>query len=469
MSGQLYPLDLYLNLTLSNDKLTATIHFTNCDEDFKVTLNELEDFLKRNYINYGVHDDILADIAANTANYLLSKTIIAEGDKPIDGDDGYIKYVFDLNQGTKKPLLMVDGTVDFKEVTSLNNVRKGELVAERIPPKEGINGKAVTGEALFAKPGKLVRFKMGKNVVMDTEQLFLFSTIDGIVTATEREKMNVFPIYEVNGDVDYKTGNIDFVGTVVIRGNVLAGFKVKAAGDIRILGSVEGADIDAAGAIEISTGIIGQNKGLIKAGKSIKTSFVQEGSIEAGEDIVISQSIMHSTVRAGRNVLCQGPKGLIVGGIIQAGEKVAARTIGNSMATNTIVEVGVLPELRNQLIELRSQLKEHANTLDKTEKGLGMLTQIAAAGGLSKEKLAMKIKLTNSKKQTLEEQDNVKQHIFEIEKSLEDTERARVEAMGVIYGGTKIVIGRYTKFIKEPVTRMYFKLQDGDIVMFANQ
>ena len=91
-----------------------------------------------------------------------------------------------------------------------------------------------------------------------------------MVTTTDREKINVFPVYEVNGDVDYNTGNIDFVGTIVIRGNVRSGFKVKADGDIRIIGSVEGAELEAAGSIEISAGIIGQNKGLLKQQKMSK-------------------------------------------------------------------------------------------------------------------------------------------------------------------------------------------------------
>jgi uncharacterized protein (DUF342 family) len=465
--SQSMPLDFYVNVTVANDKLSASIHFTNCDEDFKCSKEQLEAVLKVNFIIYGVHQDLLYKIANNPKEYLLSKTIIATGDTPVEGENGYIKFLYELNHTGKKPMEMEDGTVDFKEVATINNVRKGELIAERVVAKEGINGKAVTGEVLFAKTGKEERFKVGKNVVMDAEKLFLFAAIDGMVTATDREKINVFPVYEVNGDVDYNTGNIDFVGTIVIRGNVRSGFKVKADGDIRITGSVEGAELDAAGSIEISAGIIGQNKGLVKAAKNVKTAFIQDGIVEAGEDVLVSQSIMHSTIRAGRSVICQGVKGLIVGGMIQAGEKVVARTIGNSMATNTIIEVGVLPQLRNELLLLRGHLKTHMETLEKTDKALHLLDQMAAAGLLSPDKVAMKIKLANSKKQSIEEQNAAKERILEIEKSLEDTEKARVEVASTIYGGTKIVIGRYTKFIKDPTSRVYFRLLDSDIAMMA--
>lgn len=146
----------------------------------------------------------------------------------------------------------------------------------------------------------------------------MYAAIDGLVTKTDRDKLNVFPVYEVNGDVDYNIGNIDFVGTVVIRGNILTGFRVKASGDIRVTGGIEGAEVESDGSIEITGGVIGSNKGYVKAGRNIRCSFVQEGNVIAYEDITVTQSIMHSNVRAGKSVRCLGAKGLIVGGIVQA-------------------------------------------------------------------------------------------------------------------------------------------------------
>ena len=293
------------------------------------------------------------------------------------------------------------------------------------------------------------------------------AVIDGMVTHTEQHKINVFPVFEVNGDVDYSVGNIDFVGSVVIRGNVLPGFKIKAAGDIRITGGIEAADVEAEGSITVREGILGQNKGLVKAGKDIKSAFIQEGNIEAGGNVHVSQSIMHSRVRARHQVNCQGTKGLIVGGSIQAGESVSARTIGNSISTHTVIEVGVLPELRNELLELRNALKLHLENMDKSSKALYLLDQMAADGRLSPERLAMRIKLNHSKKQLEETVDTVKERILEIEKSLENTDHAKVEVTSIIYGGTKVVVGRYTRFIKDQASRVLIRLVDGEIVMLS--
>src|SRR5690606_32591089 len=106
----------------------------------------------------------------------------------------------------------------------------GQLVATLVPPQAGKGGVGVNNEPLPPIFGKPARFKIGKNVVLNQEGNALYAAIDGLISLTEDGKVNVFPVYEVKGDVDYSVGNIDFVGTVVIRGNVLTGFKVKAAG-----------------------------------------------------------------------------------------------------------------------------------------------------------------------------------------------------------------------------------------------
>lgn len=455
-----------LSITLSDDKTIAYIQFNKKDEEFSCSMEVFQQFLHDQGLRYGIQEDIVRRFVANPKEYFFSKTPIAIGVEPQNGEDGKIRYAVPLEDDIRfKPTETEDGKVDYKDVTRLNNVRKGQLIAELVPPLPGIPGTAVTGEQIPNKAGKEARFKVGKNVVLNPEKTAMYAAIDGLVTPTDKGKLNVFPVYEVNGNVDYSTGNIDFVGTVVIRGNVLSGFKVSASGDIRVIGGVEGAELYSEGSIEITGGIIGYNKGLVKAGHHVKSSFIQDGNVIAGENIIVTQSIMHSNIRAGKDVICSGSKGLIVGGSIQAGERVTARIIGNPMSTTTSVEVGVLPELRNELIDLRQQVKDIMMNLDKTDKALTLLDQLASLGKLSSDKLEMRAKLGMTKKSNLQEMNDLKERMLEIEKALEETGKARVDVLNMIYGGAKIVIGRYTKYIKEPISRMSFYFSEGDISM----
>jgi uncharacterized protein len=459
--------DPHISVSVSDDKLTGYLQFYNIDENYSVSREHLDIVIAGNGIVFGLDTEMLNNIVRSPKPYLYAKTCIAQGIRPKNGEDGHLEFLLNLGADAKKPVENEDGTVDFKEVISISNVRKGQLIAQRFPSGEGTAGKAVTGEVLPAVNGKEARFKIGKNVVVDAEQNNMYAAIDGMVSRTDRDKINVFPVYEVNGDLDYAIGNINFVGNVVIRGNVCPGFRVKAAGDIRITGFVEAAELEAEGSIEISSGILGQNKAKITAGKDIKSSFIQDAVAVAGMDIIVSQSIMHSTIRAGRNVICRGVRGLIVGGIVQAGEKVTSRIIGNVMSTATVIEVGVKPEHRNEMLQLRAQLKDVIANIEKTDKALNLLDQLASNGTLSSDKIALRIKLHHTKKQAVEEQLEIKERILELEKSLEDSERSKVEVVSSIYGGTKIVIGRYTRFVKDPLGSVYFHMSEGEVIYSA--
>lgn len=453
-----------LQITVSDDKMHAFLTFKRVEGDIKLTVPDLELMLASKGITYGIQKDLLAQIAHRPANFFLSQTEVATGLSPQKGTDGYITVLFESDNQNRTPTEREDGSVDYREVSRLANVKAGQLIAERHPPGPGIPGKTVTGEEVPPKEGKEAHFKLGKNVVVNPERTGMYAAIDGLVTRTDKDKLNVFPVFEVNGDVDYNIGNIDFVGTVVVRGNVLTGFRIRASGDIRVTGGIEGADVESDGSIEINGGIIGSNKGLVKAGGSVRCSFIQEGNVMAGEDVLVTQSIMHSNVRAGRNVICLGSKGLIVGGLTQAGEKVTARTVGNAMSTATAIEVGVRPELGQALNDHRTSIRQLTDSLDKTDKALAMLNQMAAAGNLTPDRLALRIKLTATQRQTSQELQDAKEAVLEIEKTLEDAESSKVDVVHTIYGGTKIVIGRYTRFIKDTIMRVSFRFIDGEIV-----
>lgn len=463
MWNQNIPFDKIIQITLSDDKLNAYLQFMMVPDSFIITVEQLHEVIRKQNVVFGINFAHLIEVAKDPKSYMYTRTVIASGTKPIDGRNGSIKYVFDMNAAPQKPLQLEDGTVNYKELVTISNVKKDQIIGQRYLATEGTPGKSITGEILMPIQGKEARFKLGKNVYLDQDGMAVYAAIDGMVTKTDRDKINVFPVYEVNGDLDYSIGNIDFVGTVVIRGNVQPGFKIKAEGDIRITGGVEAAELEASGSIDIAAGILGQNKAKIKAGSDIRSSFIQDALVESGNNITVSQSIMHSTIRAHNTVNCLGARGLIVGGTIQAGERVMCRTIGNAMSTATVVEVGVLPELRNELIQLRNQLKVLMENLDKSNKALSILDQLASAGQLSPDKVAMRVKLGQSKKQIISEQNDLREHILELEKKLEDTENAKVNVFSTVYGGVRIVIGRYTKFVKDPLSHCTFSLSDGEI------
>lgn len=457
-----------LEVNISPDKLEAGILLRVDEEDLDTLLLSEGDIykeLEKKKIKVGILDNVVRDLCALPRKYANSQVTIARGVAPVQGVDGSLEYPYlDSVVEGNGPKELEDGRVDYYNVTSIPNVAKGQLLARKIPAGQGTAGTTVTGETIAPKAGKDVVIKPGKNVVQNQERTMIYAAIDGQVSFTDNDKMNVFPVFEVNGDVDFGVGNIDFVGTVVIRGNVLNGFRVKASGDIRVLGSVEGAELHAEGSIEIKSGIVAQDKGHIIAGQNIRTSFIQNANVTAGNQVIVSQSIMFSTVRAGKEIICKGAKGIIIGGVLQAGEKIAARVFGNTSATPTILEVGVKPELRQELVQIQKELQVVYENLRKTDQGLSVMNQILQVSGeLPPDKRMLQIKLTNTRLVLEKECKSLEARKKDIETELKGEGPAAIEAYHVMYPGIKMTFGKLVHFIKHEYARTRFVVLDGEI------
>jgi len=457
-----------LEVVLSADKLEARILLRVYEEDLDTLLIREDDVyqeLHKHKITYGILDNIVQNLCALPGKYMNTQVTVARGIAPVPGADAVVEYPYlETVQEESGPKELEDGRVDFYNLTTIPNVAKGQLLARKIPASQGQPGKAVTGEPIAPKAGKELNIKLGKNVVHNQDRTMIYAAIDGQVSFTDNDKLNVFPVFEVNGDVDFGVGNIDFVGTVVIRGNVLNGFRVNASGDIRVLGSVEGAELQAGGSIEIKSGIVAQDKGSIVAGENIRTSFIQNAHVTAGNRVIVSQSIMFSNVRAGKQIICKGAKGIIIGGVLQAGEKIAARVFGNTSATPTVLEVGVKPELRQELTQIQKELHAVYENLRKTDQGLSVLNQILhTSGELPPDKRMLQIKLTNTRLVLEKECKTLEERKKDVESELKGEGPAAIEAHHVMYPGIKMTFGKLVHFIKHEYARTRFVVLDGEV------
>jgi hypothetical protein len=245
--------------------------------------------------------------------------LVAEGQEPADGADASVKYSFDLEPGQVQ-LKEKNGRVDFKELNLVQNVVEGQVLAKKVPAGRGEAGRTVTGRMLPAKDGQDIDLPVGKNVRLSDDGSTAYAEINGQVIMTAG-KISVEPVHVVNGDVNLRSGNVLFLGTVLVKGNVDDGFTVKASGNIEVMGSVGRSILDAEGDIIVHQGIAGKGEGVIRSGKSIWAKFVENARCEAGDLLVVSDGIMSSRVLSDRKVICKGKRASIVGGHVTAVEE----------------------------------------------------------------------------------------------------------------------------------------------------
>ncbi|MFM9587410.1 FapA family protein, partial [Streptomyces caniscabiei] len=61
-------------------------------------------------------------------------------------------------------------------------------------------------------------------------------------------------------NVDIGTGHVDFDGSVIISGDIKDGMRVRASGDVTVLGFVESGNIESDSAVTVLLGAIGRKR-----------------------------------------------------------------------------------------------------------------------------------------------------------------------------------------------------------------
>ncbi|SDZ61100.1 hypothetical protein SAMN05421736_1215 [Evansella caseinilytica] len=167
----------------------------------------------------------------------FKEIIIAEGLPVIPSKDGYIKQYF--SSTISEVLEEVKGTIDFKNRVKIPTVEAGDTIAHIVPPREGMPGHDVYGEALNPNRPKQIIARAKPRVKL-AEDGNVIALVPGrpTLTGSAVKFFDVLEVYEVSSDVDMSTGNIFFNGDVVIRGNVKDNMRVECSGSLFVYGNV---------------------------------------------------------------------------------------------------------------------------------------------------------------------------------------------------------------------------------------
>ena len=418
-------------------------------------------FLKNNRVYYGVKEDFLREFADRPV--YREKIEIAEGTRAQDGRDAYIQYNFETDQTKVRLREGNNGRVDFKELNIIQNVVEDQPLAKKIPAEKGVDGKTVTGKPLPARDGKDTVLPVGKNVHAADDGATIVSDMNGQVVMAGG-KINVEPVYTVDGDVNLKTGNIIFLGTVIVNGNVEDGFSVKAAGNIEVNGTVAKAELDAEGDIIIHQGINGKSGGNIRAGRSIWARFIENAFVEAGNMVVASDGIINSQVDALNRIICQGKRAHIMGGRLRAAEEINAKVLGNpTSGTETICEVGFDPKSKEELGKLQASKEAAVKEFEDLKLNLQTLINIKKQRkALPEDKEVYMRELMERRQVLMADLKKIDAGIQQIEEFLGGlTTRGRVSASGKVYPGVKIFIRDARDDVRTEYRAVTFILENG--------
>lgn len=421
--------------------------------------DEIKSDLANLGITTGIDESVIKSFVEN--NNYFERNIIATGIAPREGKDGVITYNFNVDL-KPTPKMNDDGTVDFHTLENVNHVVKGDVVATLTPEDKGTPGTDVLGRAILPRKVKRVLFRHGKNLTISEDGCSLITNVSGHVQL-EGDKIFVSNVLELV-DVDASTGDINYDGSVMVKGNVLAGFSVKASEDITVSGIVEGATLIAGGNITLNRGVQGMNKAVIKAGGNLVSKFLESAQlVEVGGNLE-TDSILHSKVNAKGSITATGKNGLIVGGEVKSVVLVQAKNFGNEMGTNTVVGVGVDPAAKKRVDEIKADLlKLGSNKIQLSQIMEALRKKQEIEGTLAPDKRELQQKTMRNLIMLEKELKEEKAELEELRGQLEEDVNAKVKVNGNIYVGVKLVFGEQSYFIKEKYTFCQFMKDRAEI------
>ena len=387
--------DALCSLDVTEEGMKASITVTEPGPGgADMTVDDVRGFLANNSIVFGILDVALQEFE----DFPLYDTpyYVAEGIPPVHGAPAKVIYNFETEPDKIHIEEREDGSVDFKELNKYQNVVKNQPLARKVSPEPGKDGRTVYGRYIPAQDGKDMEIGLGKNVTITDNGATVVATANGHVML-KAGKITVETILVITGNVDGRTGNVNALGSVEIKGNVEDGYSVTAQGKIEVAGYVGKANLNAGGDIIVSRGINGGEGtefGNITAGKSIWSSFIQNSQAIAGEFVIVSAGIVNSDVVSQKKVLCKGRRAKIVGGHVRASEEVNAVILGSAGGSETLIEVGFDPAAKEEIEQLNETLTAVEEERDKVDLNLQ---------GLKRQVRMQRKRLSKEKEQLFEE------------------------------------------------------------------
>lgn len=355
--------DAHLSLIISNDKMRAQALIF---QGSGVQEEEVLQILGQQGIVKGV---IIQNLRTALQRNYCDYFDIARGMAPIHDQPGPVEKFFQEDERKEFAAMMEALTINTRQVKDINIAERNQLlirIGEVIHGKDGFNitGAVLPKEDITDADGGI---NLGPNVHRSEDGSEIFAKESGhILWRADELLIDVEPIYIVEGNVDYNEGNIiDFVGKVLIRGDIKPRFTVSAEGDVEIHGTVEDATvINHKGNVMVAGSVINKMSGSITAARDAHCGIATNAKIQA-QRIIIEKEVMNSTLSAEKEIEVTGAPGVILGGVTQAKDLVRANTIGSESWVPTRVHVGDVTDkkkrlrtLRQKSSSLRDKLKE---------------------------------------------------------------------------------------------------------------
>lgn len=453
--------DCEIEVEVGADKMQALLFISRPEgAGTKPSADTVRNKIKEAGVIKGIIEESLTEaVTASNRGEEIRGLVIAKGLEPVHASKNKIEFHVHFASG-EKVTIKKDGTADFKNQHTITMVMEGDQIAEIIAPETSpADGWDISGKALPAKSKADFDLTIGNNITQqedDKGNIRLLAAKSGELIY-DKKFIDIKDAHAIQGNVNLKTGNIKFMGSVQISGSIESGFRVIAGQSIMVGDSVEAALLSAEKDIIINAGVKGAGKAILRSKDAIKAGFIEQALVLAVGDIFVKNYCLRSQVKSNGKLVLESEKGHLIGGSVKARKGIEVMNLGSQTGAKTQVSFGQ-DYLVNDQIELEEKeiekVKEQILKYDNYLHGL--------------EKKGLKAKLESARQEKLKFLKIIEKRtmrLFTLREKFEEHFPAIIKVRGTAFPGTIIEShGRYLEVRKEAKSVTFeFDLKTGQI------
>ncbi len=391
-----------------------------------ITQEQILKALEKNNIRSGIDLELVKALAEGRNRDEL--VTIAEYKLPTRGNDGYYEFLFETDN-EKKFRLNEKNQIDFGNFSWFIKTHRGQPLAIYHPAEPGTDGYMIDGTVYDGIPGKDKPVLKGEGFTLLGDNKTYIAEIDGCVSL-RNGSLIVDRLLEL-GDQTEASENIEFNGSIYIKGDVRGAVKISATADIAIDGFVERATLESMGSIFVRDGANGNGEAVFSALGMVAGKFFENVTINADE--IIGNHFMKCVLKATDKITSYTK---ICGGVVHAEKQVEAVDIGNRNYIFTQISLGRTEKTErfegmDEIREVDKQLGMLQNALDDMKKGFNPEVRNT---------MPMFLKLENAVYTKTNEQKKLYKKLEEFEQKNKKLKNSKLIVHGTMYEGTVVAI-----------------------------
>lgn len=348
-------------VVISPDKMRAWVMLPPPPAGQNYTAEAIKEWLPGQGVVYGARDGMIQKAA--TAGKYFELLEVARGDEPTHpAGGGYTlrveKIPFSGLRGNP------DGSLFYDDLSFLQEVPAGAVLADINPAMPGAAGRAVTGEEVPPPEGTADKILMGSGFVLSEDGTKALAPSLSHVSVVN-DQLVVVPLLRLE---KLSTGDapVDFEGNVLVEGDMQSGTSITAGGSLFVVGRCDAAALKAGRNLLLCQGMRSQvGFGRAEAADNVWGLCFESAEISAGGDLCANH-LTGCEASCGGRALILGGRGLIASTNLDAKGGVIAAVLGDGRS-----EVNIRAGMDADLIERGDMVEKKLSKLNIDLQSLG--------------------------------------------------------------------------------------------------